>query len=220
MGQRSQIYIRYKNEKNLVGMHLQWNYGHYMINRAYQLLDFISKNLSDDFSHFQERTFDVANLGHRYDLEILHSLIQINTTIGSYVKGIDLIKEEYEWDDRMIKETFKMTPANQDNNNGILVIDIRPDGKIKYGFGGGIEEVDSMQLGDDFKMINATDYFGLSEQAKSEEYKLSKVDKELYETVLNQVAYIDSNFELLTDKEYKEIFDKEYRYEDCLECIK
>ena len=73
-----------------------------------------------------------------------------------------------------------------------------------------------MSLYDDFKMINAKTYFELSEMNKYKEYKLENQDKELYEEVLKQIDFIDNNFELLTDKEYKEIFNTEYEYKNCI----
>ena len=213
MGQRSQIYIRYKNKKSIVAMHLQWNYDYYMINRTYQLLDYIKKNVSSSYSNFKEKNFGIANYGTRKDIDILHNLIQINTTIGSYVAGYDLIDNEFKNED---KTTFKLTPKDEDNNNGILVIDIQETGKIKYGLAGGYEEIEDMSFDDDFKMINAKTYFELSEMNKYKEYKLENQDKELYEEVLKQIDFIDNNFELLTDKEYKEIFNTEYEYKNCI----
>lgn len=213
MGQRSQLYIRYKNKKNLVAMHLQWNWGFYMINRTYQLLDFISKNIEDEYNNFQEKNFDIANR-YRGDIDVLQSLIQMNLTIGSYVKGYDLVKEEYEFNKD--KTTFKITPKDQDNNNGILVIDIQENGTIKYGLAGGCEEIDDMNLNDDFKMINAKKYFELSEINIEEKYKLENTNKELYDTVKKQLEFIDNNFELLTDEEYKEIFESEYEFKNCM----
>lgn len=214
MGQRSQLYIRYKNKKNLVAMHLQWNWGYYMINRTYQLLDFISKAIENEYNNFQEKNFDIANR-YREDIDVLQNLIQMNLTIGSYVKGCDLVKEEYEFNED--KTTFKITPKDQDNNNGILVIDIQENGTIKYGLAGGYEEIDGMKLNDDFKMINAKKYFELSEINIEEEYKLENTNKELYDTVKKQLEFIDNNFELLTDEEYKEIFESEYEFKNCME---
>ena len=214
MGQRSQLYIRYKNKKNLVAMHLQWNWGYYMINRTYQLLDFISKNIEDEYNNFQGENFDVVNRG-REDIDVLQSLIQMNLTIGSYVKGYDLVKGEYEFNKD--KTTFKITPEDQDNNNGILVIDIQENGTIKYGLAGGCEEIDDMKLNDDFKMINAKKYFELSEINIEEKYKLENTNKKLYDTVKKQLEFIDNNFELLTDEEYKEIFESEYEFKNCME---
>ena len=185
MGQRSQLYIRYKNKKNLVAMHLQWNYGYYMINRTYQLLDFIGKNVKADYSNFKEKNFDIANSeSRREDIEMLQNLIQMNTTIGSYVKGIDLIKEDYEWGSNKeeFKETFKMNPMFQDNNNGILVIDIQENGEVKYGLGGGYEEVGDFN---DFSMISAKEYFRLSEKDYEDKYKLKNRDEELYNALIN-----------------------------------
>ena len=213
MGQRSQLYIRYKNKKNLVAMHLQWNWGYYMINRTYQLLDFISKAIENEYNNFQEKNFDIVNIG-REDIDVLQSLIQMNLTIGSYVKGCDLVKEEYEFNED--KTTFKIIPKDQDNNNGILVIDIQENGTIKYGLAGGCEEIDDMKLNDDFKMINAKKYFELSEINIEEKYKLENTNKKLYDTVKKQLEFIDNNFELLTDEEYKEIFESEYEFKNCM----
>ena len=138
----------------------------------------------------------------------------MNLTIGSYVKGCDLVKEEYEFNED--KTTFKITPKDQDNNNGILVIDIQENGTIKYGLAGGCEEIDDMKLNDDFKMINAKKYFELSEINIEEKYKLENTNKELYDTVKKQLEFIDNNFKLLTDEEYKEIFESEYEFKNCM----
>lgn len=212
MGQRSQLYIRYKNKKNLVAMHLQWNWGYYMVNRAYQLLDYIRKNVKNEFSNFKEEHFDIAN-DRREDIDILQNLIQINLTIGSYVSGYDLVKDKFKYNQD--KDTFIMTPKEQGNNNGILVIDIQENGVIKYGFAGGIEEIRDMSYGDDFKMISAKEYFELSEDVM-EKYKLKNTDKKLYDVVQKQIKFIDENFELLTDEEYKEIFKSEYEFKNCM----
>lgn len=214
MGQRSQVYIRYKNKKKLVAIHLQWNFGYYMINRTYQLLDFISKNLKSSYNNFQEENFDISN-NYSQDIDILHNLIQFNTTIGSYVKGIDLIKENYDYFNKENKDTFKMIPKKQDNNNGILVIDIQENGKIKYGLAGGYEEIESMDFDSDFTMINAKTYFNLSENCIDNEYKLENRNYDLYCKVMEQIRFID-NFELLTQEEYEEIFNQEYSYKECL----
>ena len=187
-----------------------------MINRTYQLLDFIGKNAKADYSNFREEHFDIANSDtRREDIDMLQNLIQMNTTIGSFVKGIDLVKEDYEWrfGKEDFKETFKMNPNFQDNNNGILVIDIQENGEVKYGLSGGYEEVGDF---DDFKMISAKEYFRLSEKDYEDKYKLKNKDEELYNEVMKQIDYIDNNFTLLTDDEYKEIFDTEYKWEDCI----
>lgn len=219
MGQRSQLYIRYNNKKSLVAMHLQWNYGYYMINRTYQLLKYISKNIKHEYNNFKEENFKYMNEEkNRCDIDILHNLIQMNLTIGSYVKGWDLVKEEYNWlkDKGELKETFKMIPQNQDNNNGILVIDIQEDGTIKYGLGLGYEDKQDMAYDDDFSMVSTNEYFIASEINCDSQYKLENSNKELYNETIEQIKYIEDNFELLTDEEYKEIFETEYEYKNCM----
>lgn len=210
MGMRSQLYIRYKNGKKMVAMHLQWNYGYYMINRTYQLLEYLNKNVRDcGYSNFKEEHFDTMNFSDE-DIKILHSLIQMNLTIGSFVNGHDLIEDMYKYNQR--QEKFILDPKEMDNNNGILVIDIKEDGKIKYGLACGYEDIGN----GNFDMITAKEYFDVSQDNCSDEYKLINTNKELYDKVLKQVEYIDNNFELLTQDEYDEIFKKEYSYEDCL----
>jgi len=222
MGQRSQVYIRYKNKEKMVAMHLQWNYGYYMINRAYQLLDYISKNLECDYNNFTSENFDISNRNNS-DETILKGLIQCNMTIGSFVGGYDLLKEHIEWlkwkqenlkekenktDDELkalekLEEMintnlYQLRPEEQDNNDGILVIDILDDKTIKYGFASGYD------YGSYFTMINATDYM--------KDYKecLERLDEENKKVIEKQVEYINS-FQLLTDEEYKEIFEKKYK---------
>lgn len=91
MGQGSQIYVRYNNGENLVAYHLEWNWGRYMINRAFQILEYISKNIADDYSLFKSKNFEYVR--DREDLKALKSLIEMNFTAGSMVSGYDLIKE-------------------------------------------------------------------------------------------------------------------------------
>lgn len=212
MGQRSQLYIRCRNKKTLVAMHLQWNWGCYMINRTYQLLDFIKKESPYEYS-FIRRGGD--NYLHEKEeaINVLQALIQMNLTVGSNVTGHDLVKEARQWGDYTTGDTFKIDPEFQDNNNGILVIDVLEDGTIKYGLGAGPEDVDDDEA---YKMITAKEYFDISQRGCSEEYKLKNYDKELYDKVLEQIEFIDNNFTLLTQEEYKDIFNQEYEYKNCL----
>ena len=186
-----------------------------MINRTYQLLDYLSKNVQSEYSNFKEKNFDIANMNNRCDIKILSGLIQSNNTIGSWVAGINLVKEELEYR-KNNETTFRINPEHEDNNNGILVIDIQEDGTIKYGLSGGYEEIENFKH---FKMINASEYFKLSEKYKTgeyEKYKLVNQDKDLYDKVMKQIQFIDK-FKLLTQKEYEDIFNKDYMYKDCME---
>ena len=201
MGQRSQIYIRYNGGKTLVAYHLQWNYGKSMINRAYQLLEFInkSKETRDMYSSGENLYYsDKAK-------EALKTLIQLNLTTGEFQFGHDLILEEFKYFNKENKDYFKINPKQQDNNNGILIIDIQDNGKIKYGFAVGYE---GETKDDAFNIISARKY-GVAYQDCANEKDMFVAEQ--------QVKFIDNNFELLTQADYNEIFNQEYYYKDCLE---
>ena len=217
MGQRFQIYVRYNGGKSLVAYHLQWCWGRYAINRVYQLLDFIDKNLKDTYSNFISDKFDISNRGeYREDKRILENLIQMNITEGSYVAGIDLVKEEQEFAEEP-SETFKINPRKQDNNNGIIVIDINNDRKIKYGMTVGYEGEGKYKK---FEIVNARQYMEayqedldyIKENLKTEED--NKWYLELLATIEKQIVFTE-DFELMTQEEFENMFNKEYKYEDC-----
>lgn len=217
MGQRFQIYVRYNGGKSLVAYHLQWCYGRFAINRVYQLLDFISKNLQDTYSNFISDKFDISNRGeYREDKRILEGLMQMNITTGSYCAGIDLVKEEQEFA-KEPSETFKTNPRKQDNNNGIIVIDISNDRKIKYGMTVGYEGEGKYK---EFEIVNARQYMEayqgdldyIKENLKTEED--NKWYLELLATIEKQIVFTE-DFELMTQEEFENMFNKEYKYEDC-----
>ena len=223
MGQRSQIYIRYNNEKVLVAKHLQWNYGYYMIQRAHQILDFLNKNTKDEYSNFLSENFDLCNR-KRYDLEICNSLISLNLGIGSYVPNCDLVKEQLEFLGRNeSKDEFLMNPMTQDNNNGIFVVDIQEKQKkvhIKYAFCKGYEELDTYF--EKFIPCSAIDYINAAEPnyelLKREFYEEEELYelKSCYENAKLLAKYIDGTYELLSEQELEDIFNKKYLYRDCL----
>lgn len=180
----------------------------------------------------------------RDDLIVLASLIQMNLKIGSFVTSIDLVKEHIEWFPKYGKEhaeqdeiqafengRFKMNYKNQDNNDGALVIEVQEDeegnGKVKYALMNG-------WWGTEPKIVNATDYMKeywegfsyyydeqvkkLSEDPQANETKLKELQEEFEKEVaevMKMIVFIDG-FELLTEQELQEIFDKEYSIEECL----
>ncbi|MBO5348548.1 MAG: hypothetical protein J6A89_01820 [Clostridia bacterium] len=216
MGQRSQIYIRYNNGETLVAKHLQWNWGTYMISRAYQLLKYIEKNAEARYSNFFSENFEITNMESRSDLKILDSLSSLNLEIGSYVENIDLIEENYLYRFQEDNGTnFKFNPEIEDNNDGILVIDINEnEPKIKVGFSDGYRK--------HFEMCSAKDY--LESYKEQVDYILDQctTEKERKEVLddwnkyVKMAEYIDKNFVFLTQEEYEGIFDKEYCYEKCI----
>lgn len=217
MGQRFQTYVRYNGGKSLVAYHLQWCWGTYAINRVYQLLDFISKNLEDTYSNFVSEHFETVNRGkYREDKRILEGLIQMNITCGSYVAGIDLVKEEKEYQEEP-SEKFKINPRKQDNNNGIIVIDISNDRKIKYGMTVGYEGEGKYK---EFQIVNARQYMEayqgeldyIKRNVKTEED--NKEYLELLATIEKQLVFTE-DFEVITQAEFEAMFNKSYKYEDC-----
>ena len=224
MGQRSQIYIRYNEGKNIVAYHLQWNWGEHMINRAYQLLDYISKNANGRFSELLSSGYD---LGKSYGKEFLSALIQMNLELGSYVKGIDLVKEQYDWDlydKKMIIDTFKINPNNQDNNDGFLVVDItektNKNGKIIPTiyvsiWDGEYKQVTFKEYAEEYKE-NAINYYkDCLTQGRINKKEYEETIK-IWDKIMKKAQKLDKKYKTIDDERYNEIFEAEYRYEDNL----
>lgn len=223
MGQRSQIYVRYNDGKNIVAYHLQWNWAEHMINRAWQLLDYINKNVKDTYSELLTSGYD---LGKHNGKEFLSALIQMNLHLGSYVKGIDLVKEQYDWDlydKKMVIDTFKINPNNQDNNDGFLVIDItetkRKDKIIPHIYAsiwnGKYKQVKFEEYAQEYKQ-NSIDYYSdclkqgrINEKDFSEELKM-------WNKIIKKAQKLDKEYKTIDEKRYTEIFEAEYKYEDNL----
>ena len=214
MGQRSQIYIRYNNGKNMVARHLQWNWGFYMINRANQLLDYLDKHCKSKYNNFTTENFDFSNR-ERDDLFILQSLIEMNLTVGSIVRTHDLFKEKYDYfyPENEKPDKMKLNPYKEDNNNGMLYIDIQgtnnEDCKIKYAFNWGYEDSDDTK-----RLITAKEYYSLFKEYDYE-HNLDEEDKKLIE---DQIKFIDSH-ELMTEEEFNEMFDTEYEVSKVIEGV-
>lgn len=223
MGQRSQIYIRYNEGKNIVAYHLQWNWGEYMINRAYQLLEFISKNVKSSFSDLLSNGYNYSYGGGK---EFLSSLIQMNLEIGSYVKGVDLVAEQYEldlMDKKMIIDTFNINPDNQDNNDGFLVIDIaETKRKDKV-----IPKIYASIWNDSYKQITFKEYAEEYRQNSLNYYedylKIGRIkDKDykrevkMWDKIVKKAMKLDKKYQTIDDKRYKEIFGADYKYDDNL----
>lgn len=223
MGQRSQIYVRYNEGKNIVAYHLQWNWGEYMINRVYQLLDYISKSVKGSYSCFLSNGY---NWYKQDGKEILSALIQANLEIGSYVKGHDLVADKYEWDLRdkkMIIEEFQVNPDEQDNNDGFLVIDItetKKGDKIMpkvYAsiWNGSYKKVSFEEYAREYKICDL-DY----DKRMLNEGKITQKDYEDEEKkwvkLIKKAQKLDKKYKTIDDERYSNIFNSYYKYEDNL----
>lgn len=223
MGQRSQIYIRYNKGKNMFATYFQWNYGRFMINRGYQLLDFLKKNTADTYSPFLSEKFDFVNFSYkkREDLKVLKGLTQLNLSVGSFVDTCNIMEENFTWgfDNKKFAKYVKINPFKQDNNDGILVIDIqerkatKEEEKenfskiipvIKYAFISGTDIWHNT-----IELINAEKYYAKDYESTDKEgdYKLKD---ETYNQVKEQIKFIDENFQMLTEEEFDKIFESKY----------
>lgn len=121
MGQRSQIYIRYKTETGyrLIANYYQWNYGERMISRArygIEYLDSMRKYYTLWFRDNEEkirRYFDV-----NFDFRDIVMHCNINEEFELYGDGHDFNEYVFQW---------------QDNNDGKLLVDI-DETEIRYAF--------------------------------------------------------------------------------------
>ena len=122
MGQRSQIYIRYRedNKSYLIARYYQWNYGERMISRCRYTLEWIKKYLEYDW-YFKT------------DTENLKRIMDVNFDMKDIVFGSDIVDDYYQnnWESEYPISDFVF--YHQSNNDGKLFIDIF-DGIIKYAF--------------------------------------------------------------------------------------
>lgn len=122
MGQRSQIYVRYK-DRLVVANYYQWNYGERMISRARWGLEWIN-----DYTERGVRDFIFKSEEY---LNRLRRVFDVNFDMHDVASHCDIVKE---WEDQFSDAPFNDVVFNwQDNNDGQLFIDLQ-DGKLYYCF--------------------------------------------------------------------------------------
>lgn len=126
MGMRSQIYVRYSTneeygKKRLVARYFQWNYGHHMISRLRYTADWLKNN----YKYLPDI---------RPEEDLIH-ILETNFDFIDRTRSINIINEIKEY----VLEGKKYTSSvnnnlffGQDNNDGVLFIDVDINGKIKY----------------------------------------------------------------------------------------
>ena len=123
MGQRSQIYVVYKNRAgdNIINAtYFQWNYGERMISRARYTMEWIKGQISDFGSLWYT--------GHK-----LRYIESVNFDYKDVVIGTDLVEEWKEFKDKN-NTSLKDYIFHADNNDGCLIIDARNERNLKYAF--------------------------------------------------------------------------------------
>lgn len=130
MGQRSQIYVIYKDNQNrdcISATYFQWNYGERMISRARYLMGWIKaqnnlcSNLYSDYLPF---------VAHK-----IRYIASVNFDYKDVVIGQDLIEEWKNYKTGGVLNTdLNDYIFHADNNDGCLFIDARIPQQLRYAF--------------------------------------------------------------------------------------
>ena len=129
MGQRSQIYVIYKDNQNrdcVSATYFQWNYGERMISRARYLMGWIKaqnslyNNLYSDYLPFV--------------IYKIRYVASVNFDYKDVTIGTDLIEEWKEIRTQYPNTNLNDYIFNADNNDGCLFIDARIPQHLRYAF--------------------------------------------------------------------------------------
>lgn len=124
MGQRSQIYVIYKDNQNrdcISATYFQWNYGERMISRARYTMEWIKRQVTDFSSLW-------------YTAHKLRYIESVNFDYKDVVIGQDLIEEWKDYKQGVPNANLNDYIFNADNNDGCLFIDARVPQNLRYAF--------------------------------------------------------------------------------------
>ena len=124
MGQRSQIYVIYKDKQNrdcISATYFQWNYGERMISRARYTMEWIKGQVADFSS--------LWCTAHK-----LRYIESVNFDYKDVVIGQDLIEEWKDYKQGVPNANLNDYIFNADNNDGCLFIDTRVPQNLRYAF--------------------------------------------------------------------------------------
>ena len=131
MGQRSQIYVIYKDKQNrdcISATYFQWNYGERMISRARYLMGWIkSQN-----SFYVADSYNVFPLS--YVANKIRYIASVNFDYKDVVIGQDLIEEWKDYKQGVPNANLNDYIFHADNNDGCLFIDARNPKHLRYAF--------------------------------------------------------------------------------------
>lgn len=193
MGQRSQIYVRYTNDKGehfLTARYFGWNYGERMISRARHTLEWIKNNIH------------CADYKFAYNNEMLVKIIDVNFDMHDVMVSSDLIEEFFDCNYNNDSNFSEYVFMEQPNNDGKLFIDICPNEIIKYAF------IDSSCNLD--KPMNGLEYMRWNHK----DWRNSKyISDEQKEKCNENCKYLRNIFRLMTTKELKDFISCDYKIE-------
>ena len=121
MGQRSQIYVIYKDKQNrdcISATYFQWNYGERMISRARYLMGWLKNNV-----------FSLSYVANK-----IRYIASANFDYKDVVIGQDLIEEWKDYKQGVPNANLNDYIFNADNNDGCLFIDTRIPQQLRYAF--------------------------------------------------------------------------------------
>ena len=131
MGQRSQIYVIYKDNQNrdcISAIYFQWNYGERMVSRARYLMGW----LKDQDSFYVTDSYNIFSLSYvAYKIRYIAS---VNFDYKDVVIGQDLIEEWKAYKQGVPNANLNDYIFNADNNDGCLFIDARIPSNLRYAF--------------------------------------------------------------------------------------
>ena len=131
MGQRSQIYVIYKDNQNrdcISAIYFQWNYGERMVSRARYLMGW----LKDQDSFYVTDSYNIFSLSYvAYKIRYIAS---VNFDYKDVVIGQDLVEEWKAYKQGVPNANLNDYIFNADNNDGCLFIDARIPSNLRYAF--------------------------------------------------------------------------------------
>lgn len=186
MGQRSQIYIRWKKEDGdyvLIARYFQWNFAERMISRARALIEELKGDLHYTYQFNGDKPFEKK----------MNAYCDINFDFRDIVNSYNIIDEfiEYGNGDKFADFAF----LHQDNNDGKLFIevDVKKE-QIKYCF-----------TDDDMKLLDCRKYMDW-------DYSMwwHDLDSYHYSYTIDNLEYIEKNAKLMSKADLKKFIDYPY----------
>ena len=131
MGQRSQIYVIYKDNQNrdcISATYFQWNYGERMISRARYLMGWL-KSRDSFYVVDSHNLFSLSYVAYK-----IRYIASVNFDYKDVVIGQDLIEERKAYKQGVPNANLNDYIFNADNNDGCLFIDARIPFNLRYAF--------------------------------------------------------------------------------------
>lgn len=132
MGQRSQIYVIYKDNQNrdcISATYFQWNYGERMVSRARYLMGWIKSQNSFYAAIDSHNLFSLSYIANK-----MRYIASVNFDYKDVVIGQDLIEEWKAYKQGVPNANLNDYIFNADNNDGCLFIDARILSNLRYAF--------------------------------------------------------------------------------------